>query len=203
MLNKKKKYIENETITIRNFIGQIIDKVGESENFDGFKKEKLVKSIIKDDRFKKYLDRQINAKYRNKTVEKYMEVLKENKQTFPKLSHFEQRVIEVLCDAKGIEFDKIRTPIRERYYVETRQSAFYIFKTIFQYTYSRTGFIFMRDHSTVIHGIETHENLMYTDSSYRDTFIKALDKLIEEFPERFSDYTTAHLKNKYGRKQRS
>lgn len=203
MLDKKKKYIENETITIRNFIDQIVDKVAESENFDGFKKEKLVNSIIKDNRFKKYLDRQISAKYKNKNVEKYMKVLKENKQVFPKITDFEQRVIEVLCEAKGIEFDKIRTTIRERYYVEARQCAFYIFKSIFQYTYSRTGFIFMRDHSTVIHGIETHENLMSTDSSYRDTFIQALDQLIEEFPEKFKNYTTAKLKNSYGRKQRS
>lgn len=201
MLNKKKKYVE-DIITVRNFIGKIVEKIGEIEQFDAFKKEKLEKTIIKDKYFKRYIGRQIRAKDENKTLLKYLSMLEENKAKLPKISDFETEVLKTVSKTKQIEFEKIRTKIRERYYVEARQYAYYIFKIILQYSHSRTGLIFMRDHSTVIHGLESHENLMYIDSNYREDFFQCLDKLIEDFPDKFQNYTSDKLKQRYERRKK-
>lgn len=211
MLNKKENYVKKETITVRNLIGQVIEKVAELEEIDGLRKEYLVKKVIKDSRIKKYLTKQIvktvpmgKLDYTPRGhISKYIKYIKENKIKFPKLNKLETRILESISEFKHLEMLILRTPSRERAYVDARIMCYYIFRQILGYTYAKVGLIFLRDHSTIIHGLETHESLMETDYKYRNDFYYIMDKLVEEFPEDFYSYDGPRLKNKYGNKQRS
>lgn len=211
MLNKKQNYIENEVITVRNLIGRVIEKVAELEELDGLRKEYLVNKVIKEANIKKYLNKQISkdkpASKLNHSprghISKYIKYLKENKLAYPKMNKLETRILELISDFKHLEVAMLRSPSRERAYVDARIMCYYIFREILGYIYAKVGLIFLRDHSTIIHGLETHESLMSTDYKYRNDFYFIMDKLVEEFPEDFHSYDAAMLKNKYGKKQRS
>jgi len=211
MLNKKENYVRNEVITVRNLIGQVIEKVAELEELDGLRKEYLVKKVIKDSTIKKYLNKQISkTKAVGKLgytprghISKYIKYLKENKASYPKMNKLETRILEYVSEFKHLEVAMLRSPSRERAYVDARIICYYILREILGYIYSKIGLIFLRDHSTIIHGLETHESLMSTDHRYRNDFYNIMDKLVEEFPQDFRSYDAAILKNKYGKKQRS
>ena len=211
MLNKKQNYIENEVITVRNLIGQVIEKVAELEELDSLRQEYLVKKVIKDANIKKYLGKQLSkSKPVGKLdytprghISKYIKYLKENKLAYPKMNKLETRILECISEFKHLEVAMLRSPSRERAYVDARIMCYYIFREILGYIYAKVGLIFLRDHSTIIHGLETHESLMSTDQKYRNDFYYIMDKLVEEFPKDFYSYDAKMLKDRYGNKKRS
>lgn len=84
-------------------------------------------------------------------------------------------VIETVCEAIGFDIERIRLKTRKREVVEVRQMAM-----LFVYKYSHmplaeVGWVFKKDHATVLHAIRTMKNLVETDKN-----IAAIHKVIDE-----------------------
>lgn len=76
-------------------------------------------------------------------------------------------ITEVVCDVLGVDKTKIFNKCRQREYVVTRHLSMYFIRKIYpEISLSKIGQFFNgRDHTTVIHGIQTLRNLIQTDAN--------------------------------------
>jgi chromosomal replication initiator protein len=80
---------------------------------------------------------------------------------------FDEGIIQQVCKRFEVTVKQMESKNRKREIVEPRQIVFYL---LWRYSYSSLktiGRYFNRDHTTVIHGRDTVQNLIDTDDVYR------------------------------------
>ena len=79
----------------------------------------------------------------------------------PGLKHNEirfEQVIRTVCEVLKADKLKVLTPNRSKNLVFARNMCYFIFRRYFSMTLKEIGQSFDRDHTTVIHGIQTFQN---------------------------------------------
>jgi chromosomal replication initiator protein len=79
----------------------------------------------------------------------------------PGLKHNEirfEQVIRTVCEVLQADKHKVLTPNRSKNLVFARNMCYFIFRRYFSMTLKEIGQSFDRDHTTVIHGIQTFQN---------------------------------------------
>jgi chromosomal replication initiator protein len=102
-------------------------------------------------------------------------VLKENVNHSQDLDH---KIIAFFCRTFNISESDLKGRSRKAEIVGVRQLCQYFLHKKVYLSLSATGRIFGRDHSTVIHSIQTVNNRVETERDYREKFTK-LTLLIE------------------------
>jgi len=85
------------------------------------------------------------------------------------------KVIEAVCEHFKFNLKDLQSKSRIKEYVYARDIIFYLIRNKTKMSLKSTGQLLHRDHTTVIHSIETLNNLMYTEPD-----VKAEVELIEE-----------------------
>jgi chromosomal replication initiator protein len=84
-----------------------------------------------------------------------------------------EHIIEVVCKHLGLSVDDIRRERRFRHLVEARQIAMFLIKKHTPRSLNAIAFIFGgKDHTTVIHSIQTVESLCFSDHVYKQRLLK-------------------------------
>ena len=68
------------------------------------------------------------------------------------------QVIKTVCEVLQADKRKVLTPNRSKNLVFARNMCYFIFRRYFSMTLKEIGQSFDRDHTTVIHGIQTFQN---------------------------------------------
>jgi chromosomal replication initiator protein len=89
-----------------------------------------------------------------------------------------EEIQRITCEYFGISDDLVRAKTRKREVVQARQAAMYFCKEFTQHSLKTIGLHFGgRDHSTVIHGIQSVENLRDTDPTFDETLSEIRRKI--------------------------
>jgi hypothetical protein len=99
----------------------------------------------------------------------------------------ELQVSQIVCDINNMDFNELFSRSRKRETVEIRMILITFLYVYRAYTYVNVASMFGRDHSTIIHNINTHDDLLDTDSLYAVKYFKTLSKIKEEMPHLFID----------------
>lgn len=84
-----------------------------------------------------------------------------------------EHIIEVVCKHLGLSVDDIRRQRRFRHLVEARQIAMFLIRKHTPRSLKAIAFLFGgKDHTTVIHSIETVESLCFSDNLYKQQLLK-------------------------------
>lgn len=97
----------------------------------------------------------------------------------------ERTVLEVAAKHFDVTIEDILGKRRFIEMVSARRVYMVILHIYFDYKLVKTGLKLARDHSTVIHAIQVHDNLLQSDPKYRMQFKKILEELREQIPHAF------------------
>lgn len=89
-----------------------------------------------------------------------------------KIAYIKQSVSEYT----GIQVPKLESKSRKRELVEARQMAMWLIKKHCTYSLKTIGESFGRDHTTVIHSINTVNDLIKTDYAHLEDTIKRIER---------------------------
>ena len=78
---------------------------------------------------------------------------------------------------------------RLRNIVDARKTIFKLIREIYGYPYLVMGRFFKKNHATIIHQINSHDQLMVTDKNYRLTYNETLDLITKDADQ----FTTSKL----------
>lgn len=103
------------------------------------------------------------------------------------LTEDEKIIFEIIFQQADTSFEQLESGSRKREIVDVRKKAMVIFAVYLDYNLKQTGILFgNRDHSTVIHAINTHDDLLQSNSSYAVKFKRLLDEVKEKLPQYFN-----------------
>src|SRR5690606_2052522 len=89
-----------------------------------------------------------------------------------------EEIQRIVCEYLHLPEDLVRAKTRKREIVQARQVAMYFCKVFTQHSLKTIGLHFGgRDHSTVIHAIQSVENQIETDSKFRDMIEEIRQKI--------------------------
>lgn len=161
--------------TIGDLIDKLIDTSVEHFNATSYSKDSLRKKFLKVEGVRKYYYR----------VLKPSEKKQKKKVSFPPLTKDEYKILEIIGDLHNVNPVDLFSEARKREIVDARMQGMVIFYVYLCYTYKRTGNVFRRDHSTVIHAVETTNDLFDSDPAFTRLFVKTLAKVAKELPHLF------------------
>lgn len=90
-----------------------------------------------------------------------------------------RRTLESVSRATNIMISDITKKSRKRELVEARQMCYSILKSNTRMSLVDIGLIFGgKDHTSIIHGLQTHNDLLKTDKKYKESYNKSLYNFI-------------------------
>lgn len=95
----------------------------------------------------------------------------------------EQRVnkmMKVVCDLTQVDWSELKGKSRKREINDIRQTAMWIIRKGTSLSFANIGNIFERHHATVLHAVESVENLIQTDRMYRGHVEQILNHIENE-----------------------
>lgn len=78
-----------------------------------------------------------------------------------------EKIIETVCEHFSLTEKQVQGRDRFKEYVYARHIIFYLLRKNTKMTLKSAGELLHRDHTTVIHSVETLNNLMYTEPDVR------------------------------------
>lgn len=110
-----------------------------------------------------------------------IELAKRVLKNFVKASFKELNIEDIqkmVCKFYGMDYDALLAKTRKREIVQARQITMYLAKKFTRSSLKSIGDHFSgKDHTTVIHSCQTVENLLDTDTSYREKFLELQQKV--------------------------
>jgi hypothetical protein len=102
------------------------------------------------------------------------------------LTEDEKIIFNIIYLQTDTSYEQLEGDSRKREVVDVRKKAMTLFAVYLGYKLKRVGLMFGgRDHSTVIHAINTHDDLLQSNSSYAIKFKRLLDEVREQLPHYF------------------
>jgi len=92
-------------------------------------------------------------------------------------------IVTRVAQVHNVKLSEIKSHSRKHELVRVRAIAFNILYTRYGAKLAEIGRLFKRHHSTIIHGLKTHESFMYSDNSYVSDYMETI-AMIESEEER-------------------
>jgi len=164
--------------TVRDIVEIAVRHCATHKQKDAYYIEKMVNQILNLEPIKPYKNKAFgsNPKGRVKMIN-----------TYRPMTGQEIKIAQIVCDATHTEFNDLFSRTRKRCIVDVRiqlVSFFYYYRA---YTYTDLGSMLGRDHSTIIHSVSTHQDLVDSNHLYAVKFYNLINKIKEEMPELFID----------------
>lgn len=90
-----------------------------------------------------------------------------------------EKIIVTVCNHFTLPVAQVKSKSREQELVYARHIIFYLLRKYASMTLKSAGALFNRDHTTVIHSVETLNNLMDTEPNVRDE-VELLEAAIKD-----------------------
>jgi hypothetical protein len=97
-----------------------------------------------------------------------------------------EQIIEAVSTVTGVSYEAMQSPSRKREIVEARQLAMWFMKDETALSLKNIGFTFGgRDHATVIHAVQTINDLLITNKHLQAKFFECQKRIdqIQDIPE--------------------
>lgn len=169
------KYVND---LVKSIIQETIVKLNPEEEMASLKAEKIYAELVRKAAFGPYIYGKIYKKQKltiwNRRKEYFDRLERLNSITLGKLSNNDEKILNNVSKELQVDKDLLRRGFRQVDYTDARKMLCFIYYKFMGYTLTRVGSILNRDHSTVIHAITSHEDLVETDKRYRTKFYNVL-----------------------------
>jgi hypothetical protein len=159
---------------IKESIKHTLKSVGESTLLE----DKMYSDFLKESKLqKKHLDRLLDPS---------LYKIKKDKKIFLNViepSDEELTVLITIANKCKVEIADILSRSRKNEVVDARRIYTIILYVYFNYKLVQTGLRIDRDHTTIIHSVAAHDDLLSTNNGYRDKFRQVLQELYEIMPD--------------------
>lgn len=94
-----------------------------------------------------------------------------------RIDYTPELIVSATAKAFGKEAHIIYSKTNRREITEPRMVAMFLIRSWLGYSLAKTGFVFKKDHSTVIHSVNTISGLLKVDKEIRRKFIQIAHEL--------------------------
>lgn len=187
--------------TVRDVIRKGLEKIAQKQGLSALQVEAFVEKG--DDIFREIPEyHRVKRLKTNRSTnsEKVLKTLIVRNATTLNTAVFTELELSIVSKAAtifGITLDELISRSRQRDPVDCRNQVNAILVLYLRMTTKRCGFLFNKDHSTILNSLKRHSDLIDTDRVYLSRFIKLLTQLKAAHPETFEDLDPSEGVKKY------
>lgn len=172
--SSQSNYSSSEPILVRDIVYELYDIICKDLSITGGKKGALKNKLKGHTLIKNYGMKSVTAAKKPRKI-------MSNPSVNLNLINDEELVILRLCaEIHQMSFADFCAPGRKQERVDARRQAMVVLKDNLNYTYTRIGMLFNRDHSSVIYSRDKHMELLDGDPSYKKRFNRLVNELLEQ-----------------------
>lgn len=105
-----------------------------------------------------------------------------------------ENVVVECCNIHNISHFEFHSKSRLRYIIDCRTMAFYFIRKVLDITYPKMAKHFNKNHATIIHAVNKHDDMMEYDVRYKDKYLQLQYKLMDQYPAQFQGNIIYQLK---------
>jgi hypothetical protein len=143
-------------------------------------------TLLKNSEYSERTKKRLTTMENNKNV-------KINSKVFTKT---ELDIIDIICTVHQLEASDFLSTMRHRDIVNARFQMMAILRNQLYYTFEHIGFLFKKDHSSVIHGIDKHSVYYEVEMNYKNKYNIVLNTIEEMHPGLLSEKSQVKLSPK-------
>lgn len=147
-------------MTLHDYTHEILNAVIKIADIDPLVRHKLVRKIHNLKTYRDYKNRLILPKSTNKPHRPVAKIV------FHKIPSYAQQIIMLACRKNEIDLEYFCSNRRKSDVIETQRAVIYFLHKETKYASTRIALWFMKDHSTILHACNKHEDLYQTDRMY-------------------------------------
>jgi chromosomal replication initiation ATPase DnaA len=157
--------------TVAEFTAEILELVVKQLDLDSLETNRIVRAINKNHLYLKYKNRTLNP-ITSKVKRPSMVI------TYNVLKTLDKQIIDCACIIHSITIMDFCGNTRKGEFVDCRRHVMYYMRRELHYTYEKIGTIFRKDHSTVIHSCNQHENFMHSSKQYAKVYGRLKEEIM-------------------------
>ena len=166
-------------ITIKEYTEEVVKAACKALKLDTVQKSQMIKEVRELSNYKLYRNKIVStsARYnpnKNRRIATAINMYS--------LIEVDRRLVEDAVQVCYLDIDRFTRNSREGEYVDCRRMIIAVMRTRLGYSLSKIGKIFNKDHSSILHNIKKHNDLMITDKVYSKAFKRYLDCIKESNP---------------------
>lgn len=161
--------------------------------------ERIERKIKLTTLYRRYYQRELNRPDDSVLTKKRLMTLEKNKNNPLHLDRFtaiEVDIIKIVCEVHRIEIYNFLSTMRKREVINARFQMMALLRYQMFYTFEHIGFIFNKDHSSIIHGIDKHSVYYDVESTYKNQYNTVLNMIEDKHPGLLSEKAMVQLSPK-------
>jgi hypothetical protein len=170
---------------VKDIVDRVLAIVYEDLNVEALVQERVERKVKVDKLFKLHNQTLIKSEDYSERTKKRLATLENNKNVRIHSKVFtktELDIIDVICTVHQLEASDFLSNLRHRDIVNARFQMMAILRNQLYYTFDHIGFIFKKDHSSVIHGIDKHSVYYEVEMNYKNKYNIVLNTIEELHP---------------------
>lgn len=156
--------------TVAEFTAEILEIVVQQLELDSLETNRIIRAINKNHSYLRYKNRTLNP-ITSKPKRPTMVI------TYNVLKTIDKQIIDCACIIHNITITDFCGNTRKGDLVDCRRHVMYYMRRELHYTYEKIGTIFRKDHSTIIHSCNQHENFMHSSKHYAKVYNKVVEEI--------------------------
>ncbi len=163
--------------TIHDYTMEIIETVLKAADVESIYKHKVIRKVHALKTYKDFKNRQIMEKRVYKAQRPPAKIV------FHKLSPSIQKLFLYACELHEIDIEKFCSNSREVEVVDAQRQVIYFLRREMRYTCTKVAMWFMKDHSTILHSCNKHDDEYDSNKIYKKVYehfrVKAREIIFE------------------------
>ena len=184
---------------VKDIVDKVLTIIYEDLKVEALVQERIERKVKIDRLYRLHSQTIIkNHEYSDRT-KKRLATLEKNKnvrihsKVFTKV---ELDIIDIICTVHQLQTADFLSNLRHRDIVNARFQMMAILRNQLYYTYDHIGFLFKKDHSTVIHGIDKHSIYYEIEMNYKNKYNIILNTIEEMHPGLLSEKSQVKISPK-------
>jgi hypothetical protein len=170
---------------IKDIVDKVLEIVYEDLEVESLIQEKIERKVKLIKLYRLYNQIELVKPEYSELTKKRLMTLEKNKNAELNLESFtpvELTIMKTVCKVHRVELYNFLSTIRKREVINARFQMMALLRYQMFYTFDHIGYIFKKDHSSIIHGIDKHSIYYEVDINYKNQYNTILNEIEENYP---------------------
>lgn len=170
---------------IKDIIDKVLAIVYADLKVESLIQERIERKVKVTKLYRLFNHTELDKPEHSELTKKRLMTLEKNKNAELNLESFtpvELTIIKTICKVHRVEIYNLLSTIRKREVINARFQMMALLRYQMFYTFDHIGYIFNKDHSSIIHGIDKHGIYYEVDVNYKNQYNTVLNEIEELYP---------------------
>lgn len=170
---------------IKDIIDKVLEIVFKDLDVEALIQMRVEGKVKANKLYRTYNQRELPKSEYSELTKKRLRTMQQNKAIKLNLEVFtrvELDIMDIVCTIHSVDIRDFLSTVRRREVINARFQMMAILRNQMFYTFNHIGYVFSKDHSSIIHAMNKHSTYYALETNYKNQYNTILNELEEKHP---------------------